>query len=141
MEVRATTFMNISSTNSSRFRSKSVPNFACQSDSMNTETQSSDSAQCRPATEVGRRMAAMRRDRPGVAGCGRHQSSRVRLPIHSLLLALFRFSSSQQQQPKSSAAPPWPSEIRRRLARSPPQKRDCQLDNDSTIAYSTSSTF
>ena len=141
MEVRATTFMNISSTNSSQFSSKSVSNFACQSDSMNAETRSSDSAQCRPATEVGRRMAATHRDRPGVAGRGRHQSSRVRLPLHSLLLTLFRFSSSPQQQPKSSAAPPWPSELRRRLARSPPQKRDCQLDNDSAVAYSTSSTY
>ena len=64
MEVRATTFMNISSTNSSRFWSKSVSNFACQSDSMNAETRSSDSAQCRPATEVGRRVVATRRDRP-----------------------------------------------------------------------------
>jgi len=31
---------------------------------MNAETRSSDSAQCRPATEVGRRVVATRRDRP-----------------------------------------------------------------------------
>jgi len=64
-------------------------------------------------------VAATRRDRPGVAGRGRHQSSRVRLPSRSLSVALSLSRASEaprEAKPQPSPLPPGAPSSPRALA-------------------------